>query len=917
MRTILLNTYLKKACFSILLLLITGFAFAQSHVVSVAGQWSYRLDPQDQGVSKQWYKVSLGKHIILPGTLDDAGVGDAVAVDTTRLNKEVMLHLTRRHRYIGPVWYQKTVRLNKGMGNASLLLERVIWKTDCWIDGAPVDPQESLIAPQNFMLGKLSAGNHVITLRIDSRKQHDISFNDFAHAYTDGTQIMWNGVIGRMELRNAAAGLKTIKVNASLSAKEVSADIELTSVGAQKLYMQSFIVLGGKQIAKTARATIGDEMSQQIKLKVPQCLPWDEFNTNVYTWKTVLTDASGKVVDTRTEHFGFRNLASVQNALQINGRPLFLRGTLECNIFPIEGHPPMEAAGWVKVFSAAKQYGLNHLRFHSWCPPEAAFRVADSLGFYLHVELPLWSLNVGKDKPTLTYLEDEAQRIIDNYGNHPSFCFWSMGNELEGDFDWLQALVAKLKKQDNRHLYTTTTFSFQRGHGRVPEPIDDYFITQYTNKGWVRGQGIFNTNPPDFKTDYSKAVAGLTVPLIIHEVGQYSVYPDLKEIARYKGVLEPANFNAVHNDLRKKNMLNLAAPYLKNSGILSANLYKEEIERALKTQGISGFQLLDLHDFPGQGTALVGILNAFWETKGIIAPETFRQFCSPVVPLLRFDKAAYTGNETFTASAEVANYSSKAINDEVSWTVATRDMNVLFQGNMGTKLLPIGNSQTLGSINIPLNTIKQAEELTVSLFLKNGKQRNEWKIWIYPETKPVILAGAVFTTSADSALTLLKQGHKVVFNPDTSAIKGIDGRFAPVFWSPVHFPDQPGSMGLLIDDQHPALANFPTETYSNWQWWDLVTNSRSVVLDDLNAQPTPIVRVIDNFFRNRNLAVLTEFSMGKGKLLLCTMDMHHDLAHRPAARQLKSSLLQYAGSAKFNPNQPITENQLLQMIKNQ
>ncbi len=351
--------------------------------------------------------------------------------------------------------------------------------------------------------------------------------------------------------------------------------------------------------------------------------------------------------------------------------------------------------------------------------------------------------------------------------------------------------------------------------------------------------------------------------------------------------------------------------------MLSANLYKEEIERALKTQGVSGFQLLDLHDFPGQGTALVGILNAFWETKGIITPETFRQFCSQVVPLLRFDKATYTSNETFTASAEVANYSSKTISDEVSWTVTTRDKKVLFQGSMGTTRLPIGNSQALGNINIPLKTIKRAEELTVTLCLRNGKQHNEWNIWVYPEITPALSTNAIFTTSADSALALLKQGRNVVFNPDTSIIKGIDGRFAPVFWSPVHFPDQPGSMGLLIDNQHPALANFPTETYSNWQWWDLVTNSRSVQLDDLKPQPTPIIRVIDNFFRNRNLAVLTEFSMGKGKLLLCTMDMHHDLAHRLAARQLKSSLLQYAGSAKFNPNQPITENQLLQMIKNQ
>lgn len=909
--------HINKKLLGFILLFTGGMALAQPKPVSLAGAWNYWLDPQDKGMQDKWYNARLGNSIHLPGTLDDADIGDPLTNDTSKLTKDIMLHLARRHRYTGAVWYQKIIRLNQPLANAGMLLERVIWKTDCWIDGKQVATQQSLIAPQTFTLGKLSAGTHTITLRIDNRKQQDISFNDFAHAYTDGTQIIWNGVIGRIELRDEApVSFSNIRINTTQASKQAKADIELTGVNTAGLYMQSFVMLAGRQVAATPRRRLTGGNRQQIDFALPSGKTWDEFNPNVYAWKIQLTNQAGRVLDTRTEHFGFRKLASDGSMLQINGRPLFLRGTLECNIFPVQGHPPMETAGWVKIFATAKQYGLNHLRFHSWCPPEAAFRVADSLGFYLHVELPLWALNVGKNKETLRYLEDEAQLMIRNYGNHPSFCFWSMGNELEGDFDWLKGLVSKLKQQDDRHLYTTTTFSFQKGHGKSPEPVDDYFITQYTDKGWVRGQGIFNTNPPDFKTDYSKAVAGIRVPLVIHEVGQYSVYPDLTEIPKYTGVLVPANFEAVRHDLRKKNMLALAQPYLKASGTLSVNLYKEEIERALKTSGVGGFQLLDLHDFPGQGTALVGILNAFWDSKGLITPAKFRQFCGPVVPLLRFEKAGYLNRETFEAKAEVANYSDKTITDEVKWSIANASNKVLFQGSMGKKTIPVGNGQPLGQITVPLKGIKQAQELIVTVMLSKSKQLNQWKIWVYPESIASVSAKVIFTSSADSAKSFLRQGRTVVFNPDTATIKGIDGRFAPVFWSPVHFPDQPGSMGLLINNQHPALAAFPTSTYSDWQWWDLVTNSRSVVLDNIMKNPQPIVRVIDNFFKNRNLGVLMEFGMGKGKLLLCTMDLHHNLTARPAARQLKYSLLQYAGSSKFDPSQQITESELLQMLKN-
>ena len=448
-------------------------------------------------------------------------------------------------------------------------------------------------------------------------------------------------------------------------------------------------------------------------------------------------------------------------------------------------------------------------------------------------------------------------------------------------------------------------------------PADDYFVTQYTKKGWVRGQGIFDTEAPSFNKDYTTAVDSLPVPLITHEIGQYAVYPNMSEIGKYTGVLKPVNFISVKNDLIKKNLLTRANDFTQASGKLAVLLYKEEIERALKTRDVSGFQLLDLHDFPGQGTALVGILDAFWETKGLITPNEFRNFCSPVVPLIRFEKATYTNDETFTASVEVANFSAASIKRaSVNWQISTESKQVIAKGKFGPSTIEIGNGIKLGNITAVLNKISTAQKLTLTVSIDNTNYSNNWNIWVYPKKLPKVNSEVVFTTDYTTAINALNEGRTVLLNPGKEKINGVEGKFVQVFWSPVHFPNQPGTMGLLINPAHSAFANFPTDEYTNWQWWDLCKNSTTLVLDSIGINPSAIVlRDIDNFFKNRNMASIIEAKVGKGKLLLCTMDIQHDLEKRPVAAQLKYSLLQYMEGNKFNPVTNLNENNLKKIIK--
>lgn len=906
---------------ALILLLILNSCSKVPTSITISGQWQVKLDSTNIGDTEDWADNKFtGTTISLPNTLDGAAIGTPSTLEPA-INNYVMSNLTRKHQYIGKAWYQKEIEIPTSWKdkNIQLGLERIIWESSVYIDGQLIGTANSLVGSHNYNLTKsLTPGKHLLTICIDNSNKFplinvagtmypDTINQDMAHAYTNHTQIKWNGILGDMELvahdKNEPENIQ-IYPNAALNKLKVTFT-QPTQVGESvSLIIKS---TDGVEVynnkVKTSKNRGNDFV---LEINKPNDLElWDEFNPKLYDVEVVTN--TGKT----SARFGYKFVSSKSGDLLLNDTRIFLRGNLECVIFPLTGHPPTKKEAWAKLIKQAKDYGLNHLRFHSWCPPKAAFQAADEAGFYVQVELPHWSLKVGEDAKTTAFLKAEADKMLKDYGNHPSFIFMALGNELQGDIGVLNEMVADLKPKDNRHLYATTAFSFQQPTGTRPEKEDEFFIAQWTDKGWIRGQGIFNAKAPHFDADYTSGSEHINMPLVSHEIGQYSVYPDMSEIEKYTGVLKPLNFIAVKNDLKKKGLLDLAPDFTYASGKLAALLYKEEIERALKTPSFDGFQLLQLQDFPGQGTALVGLLNAFWESKGVISAEEFSQFNSELVPLIRFEKAVYENEETFEASIEIANFYKELENQTVDWVITGEANTELNKGTLTDVNLAIGNNTDLGKIVHDIN-INSAKKLTITVSLKGTKYKNSWNIWVYPKNVSTTNGNIVFTTSITEAEIALKKGKKVFLNPNAKSLKGITGRFVPVFWSPVHFPNQPATMGVLLDEKHSAFKKFPTDSYSNWQWWDLCINSKSVIVDSIDTKP--LVRVIDNFVTNHHLTNLFEAKVGNGQLVFSAIDLTSNLNKRPVARQLKHSVLEYMNSKDFNPTNNVTIKEIKSLV---
>ena len=914
----------------------------EKKIMPLAGQWRFQLDPEERGIKERWYQSILPYKVKLPGTTDENHKG-------TKNEKRELGRLSRVYYYEGAAWYQRDVIIpaNWKRKHITLLLERSK-QTQVWVDDKSFGIQINLSTPHIYDLtSAMTPGKHTLTICVNNQIKTPKLY--WGHAVYENTQTNWNGIVGRIELQATdLVWFHSVQVYPDIKRKIVKVllnidnETDRVASGTIKLSTKSW---NSKQKHAPKPASIefsarrGRTLIETNYAMGKDVLLWDEFSPNMYKLKVSLEAGAGKdsYSDSKSIDFGMRDFAVKGTQFMVNGKIIFLRGKHDACVFPLTGYPPMDKSGWLRVFKIAKSYGINHYRFHTWCPPEAAFTAADQVGIYMQPESPSSSIfgSAMHDEHTMM----ESDKTLDTYGNHPSFCMFALGNEIQRGREIMAEFVKHFQEKDPRHLYAEGSNNFQRKDLSLSR-VDDYWTTMQTK--WdgnpVRGSfsyandkyrlGHIDTKPPSTEVDYSQAIADIPVPVIGHEVGQYQVYPNFSEIEKYTGVLRARNFEEFRKALIAKHMLDQANDFVRASGALSVICYREDIEAALRTPGFGGFQLLDLQDYPGQGTALVGILDAFMDSKGLIKPEDWRRFCSETVPLILMEKYTWSEDEIFTAEAKVAHYGPADLEMAVPlWTIKDKQGRVLDSGELPTVHIIQGGLHSLGRISTSFRNIMVPQKLTLQLQLKGTDFVNVYDIWVYPRKVDSIAQKDVTVTREFDSKTskLLAKGEKVLLLPEFDKLRySVGGAFQPDFWCYPMFkriclqrgnPVAPGTLGILCNPDHPALALFPTEFHSNWQWWHLVKNSRPIILDETPSAYRPIVQVIDNFERQHKLGLLFETTVGNGKLLVCSIDLLK-LQDKPEARQLLYSLLSYMNSKDFQPTIELDKKLLNKLLSN-
>jgi len=922
---------MKRIISSIILSLLFVHVICAQNSIDLSGKWNFQIDRQDAGVAEQWFRNSLKEEINLPGSMPEKLKGDDISVRTKwtgslydssyyynpymakyRIDGKVKLpfFLTPDKHYVGAAWYQKVVVIPSSWKGKRIVLslERPHIETTVWVNDKKVGMQNSLCVPHEYDLTSyIRPGKCKISIRVDNRLK-EINVGPDSHSVTDQTQGNWNGIVGKINLTaGSTIHFEDIQVFPDLTNKKALVKIllksdKLRNVSATvMLSAQSFNSEKTHTPLPVSKSIIikGDSLSLEMELPMGDgMLTWDEFDPALYNLKAKIV--YGNKSDEKDVQFGMRDFTIKEKWFYVNGNKTVLRGTVENCDFPLTGYAPMQVEDWERVFRICKNYGLNHMRFHSFCPPAAAFKAADLVGFYLQPEGPSWPNHgpkLGMGQPIDKYLMDETIRISKEYGNYASFCMLACGNEPSGRWvAWVSKFVDYWKVKDSRRVYTGASV----GGSWQWQPKSQYHV-----KAGARGLDWVNSMPESM-SDYHAKIDTVSQPYVSHETGQWCVFPDFNEIRKYTGVNKARNFEIFKDLLEAGNMGNMGHDFMMASGKLQALCYKNEIEKTLRTPNYAGFQLLSLNDYSGQGTALVGLLNVFWEEKGYINAPEFRRFCSPTVPLARIQKFVYKNNETFQADIEIAHFGKSTLkNAQTTYKITDEFGKVFSKGIVSTKDIPVGNCFNLGSVKFALGSIEKAQKLNLEIAVEGTEAVNDWDFWVYPATVNIDKGTVYVTDSVDEKATeILKNGGNVLL---TAAGKITYGKevaqyFTPVFWNTSWFKMRPPhTTGIFVNNNHPLFKSFPTDYHSDLQWWELLNKAQVMQFTDFPTDFQPLVQSIDTWFINRKIGMLFEAKVLNGKLMMTSMDIKSDPDNRIVARQMYKAILDYMNSDGFRP----------------
>lgn len=924
---------------------------------SLSGTWTATLN------EKEHYELTL------PGTLDESGIGyidtptglvhpDEAANEALCVGDSIITtRFTRKHTYKGPVTVSKELALPKELfddckpriflkAERARCLSLSVNDTD-----VPVYEGASLSTPYVFEvtshLDKNAPGGTRFTFLSDNTYPGLPEFAiTYSSAATDETQTNWNGIIGDFYLETKeVCFISDLRIYPREGTLRLIATIDAGEAFDGTLTLNCTALKDG--VTKELHLNKGIHEIEWKDLPLASDIAyWNEAEGNLYEMTASLSNGADK-----TEVFGVRTFSTDDNGhFTLNGRRVFLLSEANCAEFPETGHHPMTVAEWEEILKIYRSYGVNHLRFHSHCPPEAAFAAADRLGILMQPELSQWDPQHALEEDcNYTYYKKELLCILKHLANHPSFVMLTLGNELYANdlgHERMRELVSLAKQTDPTRLYAEGSNVHYGWIGC--HPVNDFYTTQQHigdshlratfachDKERRRLYGYLNNSYPNAKANYDysmedvrKTFAG---PVFGFEVGQYEVLPDFDELEDFRGISKPDNLNWIKGNVEKAGLLPVWKQYVEATGELSRLCYREEVEAALRTKDFSGLSLLGIQDFPGQGTALVGMLNSHLKTKPypFAQPEKFRAFFTTQLPLVLLPKYTYTNKETLKAEVVVANYGKEAICGNFIYTLheechthptkravphTAENTSAYFTGQISDVSCPYGGLTAIGTIQIPLTGFQASTRLNLTVTL--GAIKNTYPLWVYPDFAP-ICPGNVHETRHmdDKAKKILSNGGTVYLSPDSTTEQlpnSILGQFSTDFWSVGTFPAQEGGMGLLIDTEHPALANFPTEFHTNWQWWAMASG-RALILPEELKHFRSIVTQLDSYAYLRPMSMLLECRCGNGKLLLSTMGLQN-LQQYPEARALLQSLYQYMASEAFQPEQEIAVDVIERLI---
>ena len=382
--------------------------------------------------------------VILPGTLDENQIGYADCLENQwhlgdisrraifQEGDPILTRLTRRYCYEGEAIFTKKIEWKIPQSKRIFLECERARQLQLLVNGEKVEcvGEANLSTPYVYEITDQVRGQDTITLISDNRylnwPYESIIRSSAAAAET---QTNWNGILGYIRLRiEKDVFIEDIFVYPRDNILDICIQINAANSWTGSIFVESSALEKSTcipcDIPKGQSQIWVKNQKQRTDVKL-----WDEGEGNLYDL-TVYGDG----LESCCVHFGIRDFAAKNGLFYLNNRRFFLLGETNCAVFPETGYPPMDVKTWTEILRTYQNYGVNCIRFHSYCPPEAAFTAADKLGILMQPELSHWNpKNTFSSNDTCMYYRGEQKQILRMLANHPSFVMLSLGNEIKQD----------------------------------------------------------------------------------------------------------------------------------------------------------------------------------------------------------------------------------------------------------------------------------------------------------------------------------------------------------------------------------------------------------------------------------------------------------------------------------------------------
>ena len=801
--------------------------------------------------------------------------------------------------YLGTFIYSREVDLSDVTGEAALYVGGVQNRLSLWVNGEYIDTHEGYSTDFEIAIpaSALRIGKNRLTLAVSNNRLSGYMGRPVSGLTSRAANECTGGIYGDVEIRIRHSGLYDAWVVNSPDLKEFTVNLRCTGIKEYKIS-----VLDGDSVLKEKTVRRGEASAV---FDTDGLEPWSPDSPRLYT--LLITDGESEL----RRSFGIRRLSTDGIRLKLNGEPYFFRGICEHCYHPITIHPTRDEGYYEGVISKAKELGFNSIRFHTYVPPVEYMAAADRLGILIEVETPN-NTDIG-----------EWREIVEACRRYTSVVAYSSGNEMVIDEDYIEHLraAAKLVHSGSDSLFSP--MSAMRGieyhsYGdlRVEEPTPHNpkrlaalgeFCDLYNT--YSLGLTSYTSASGDARTlDYRNSI--YKKPLLTHEICIHGTYCDLSVEERYKGtrIGETEMFSSVRAHLTERGLIDRANLYFESSVAWQKLLRKHCFETVRRADSFAGYDFLgDIDTHWHTFGYSVGMMNEFYELKPGETVENVLRYNSDNVLLSDLPNPPIFDTDTeLDIPILISVYGKRLTKASLTLRLSRGGEEILTQTHKIGEV-ERGGIRELASLRTRLPKFDTPAEITLSAVLTHtsGETENEWRLYAFPSpverkgSHPFILS---YGMSKDELLTRLDAGERVVIlGTEPFEYEGTSFQISLAGRTNGHL--------ATVIRKHPLTEKFPTDAHIGWHLAPLMNGGRAAMLDIPTIPFEPIIEIATSYKNAHREAILFEYAVGNGRLLVCTANLNNTVG-----AWLSREIENYAASDDFIPELSITSDELRAII---